>query len=392
MTMIIMMGSVSAVDWKAVNYASPEAIAKSGLTVEEFNNLSKADWEKLLAEKKNVNFAFSLQDGEGKDITNSSNPNVSINVNGLSDSQIVQFEDVEVNSNINPELVGEVYTFTNAGKVGRYGPSQSHLDNAYQGTNLEGKVISNNGIQEWIVPAEGKYRITAYGAQGGAYGGNGAIIRTEIVLKNSNKLHLLVGQKGASHNGKSSGGGGGTFVVQDNLPLVVAGGGSGRINGNSSLKNNGTTKTDSTYSRNYGIGYGGKIYYNNSYDPREGAGAAGFIGDGEKGNNDYKAYSFLNGGSGASGWETGYGGFGGGGGYHNSGSNVAGGGGGYTGGSAGYNNAPGGGGSYIDSLATNIATSDGKYNNSTTFNFETIENLNSYNTGHGKVIIEYLGE
>jgi hypothetical protein len=61
MTMLVLVGSVGAVEeWKAVNYASPEAIAESGLTVEEFNNLSKADWEKLLAEKENVNFAFSL--------------------------------------------------------------------------------------------------------------------------------------------------------------------------------------------------------------------------------------------------------------------------------------------------------------------------------------------
>jgi hypothetical protein len=52
----------------------------------------------------------------------------------------------------------------------------------------------------------------------------------------------------------------------------------------------------------------------------------------------------------------------------------------------------GGGRSFINLETTNIATSDGKYNNSTTFNSEPIENLNSYNTGHGKVTIEYLGK
>ncbi|MFW5891290.1 MAG: hypothetical protein ACOCUI_03640 [bacterium] len=141
-------------------------------------------------------------------------------------------------------------------------------------------------------------------------------------------------------------------------------------------------------------GYGGLVQKQRDGDKVYAGGGAGFYGDGK----DYRiGKAFINGGIGGNGFHQA--GFGGGSGAGNGGS--GGGGGGYSGGGAGgWSNYPsyrrygsgGGGGSYIDSSATNIATSDGKYNNSTTFNSETIENLNSYNTGHGKVTIEYLGE
>lgn len=49
-----------------------------------------------------------------------------------------------------------------------------------------------------------------------------------------------------------------------------------------------------------------------------------------------------------------------------------------------------GGGSYVHPDAMNIATSDGKYNKISNHN-GPIQNLNSWNEGHGKVIITYLG-
>ena len=49
------------------------------------------------------------------------------------------------------------YNFSNCGKTGRYGPSQSQINNTYSGTNLAGNVTSNNGIQQWTVPSTGDY-------------------------------------------------------------------------------------------------------------------------------------------------------------------------------------------------------------------------------------------
>ena len=51
------------------------------------------------------------------------------------------------------------YTFTNCGQTGRTGPSQSQCNSAYSGTNLDGQVNVNGGIQEWVVPYSGTYAI-----------------------------------------------------------------------------------------------------------------------------------------------------------------------------------------------------------------------------------------
>ncbi|MAN36123.1 MAG: hypothetical protein CMI21_00650, partial [Opitutae bacterium] len=60
------------------------------------------------------------------------------------------------------------FNFTNAGAIGRQGPTQSQVNSAYAGSNLENSVtITSQGIQEWTVPASGLYRIEARGAMGG---------------------------------------------------------------------------------------------------------------------------------------------------------------------------------------------------------------------------------
>ena len=56
--------------------------------------------------------------------------------------------------------------FTNCGKTGKSGPSQSNCNTAYASTDLNGEVTVNNGIQSWTVPYTGTYTITVYGAQG----------------------------------------------------------------------------------------------------------------------------------------------------------------------------------------------------------------------------------
>ena len=126
-----------------------------------------------------------------------------------------------------------VYTFTNAGATGRFGPSQAQLNSAYAGTTLAGQVTSNSGIQQWIVPTSGLHLIEARGAQGGGGGGLGAHITGEFMLTAGETLNILVGQAGLSTDGLHGSGGGGSFVTRaphntNQSILVIAGGGGGR--------------------------------------------------------------------------------------------------------------------------------------------------------------------
>ena len=60
------------------------------------------------------------------------------------------------------------YTFTNCNATGAVGPTQNQVNLAYASTNLNGNVtVVGSGIQQWVVPSTGSYRIKAYGAQGG---------------------------------------------------------------------------------------------------------------------------------------------------------------------------------------------------------------------------------
>lgn len=270
-------------------------------------------------------------------------------------------------------------TLTNAGSVGRFGPTQHQLNNAYSGSDIDGKVVSNNGLQLLTIPKSGTYRIEAYGAQGGgaawenitANGGRGAIIKGDFKLEEGTILKILIGQLGQV--GRQGAGGGGTFVtLVNNTPLIVSGGGGGanisanngslvgHNNGlNASHTNNGTTAGGTVSGSWFGSGSG-----------LTGNGAGVRVG----GN------SFINGGAGGLGGQDngiaqGLGGFGGGGGQHLNCTNCgSGGGGGYHGGSASQSGTSLGG------------SGGGSFNSGA-------NQLNSVgNTGHGKVIITYIGE
>jgi hypothetical protein len=129
--------------------------------------------------------------------------------------------------------------FTNCNVSGNTGPTQSDVNTAYSGTNLDGDVsITTQGIQEWVVPYTGEYVITAAGAQGGfsnvtsTPGGLGAKIESKFYLTQGTTLGILVGQQGESSNridGGGGGGGGASFVVNitASIPLLVAAGGGG---------------------------------------------------------------------------------------------------------------------------------------------------------------------
>ena len=283
------------------------------------------------------------------------------------------------------------HTFTNCGQTGRTGPSASACRSRYSPDWVgDAEYFSvSGGIQQWVVPRDGTYRIQAAGAEGGNNrdygGGRGAVVSVTKELAAGEVIRLLVGQKGMDRRGLSSssncntGGGGGTFVwkADEETLLVAAGAGGGaghrRSGVDASLGESGTAGNSSTSSRRTGSpgsdGHGGD------------AGAAGWLSNGSGRTADSSRTSGtprspLNNGAGAEAGtnSTGWGGFGGGGG--GSGRSCshqgAGGGGGYSGGASHYgdNSGGGGGGSFTHP--------DG------------VRATYSYNTGHGYVTIERL--
>ena len=328
------------------------------------------------------------------------------------------------------------HTFTVAGRVGRYGPTQMQLLAAYSGIPW----VSNaayfsqgraQGYQVWTVPQTGIYTIEVAGARGqnsasiaGNYG-RGAIIRARVSLTAGTKLEMVVGQVpgngGSTQPGNSfAGAGGGSFVAiaGSSIPVIVAGGGGGSYSTYSSQaivdgqtrrqpRWDGYNFSPATLGTDPQIGYGGPGYH--------GGGGGGFLGHGtaypgrgiadsamatDGGGQQYTSGAGFIGTSSGSTLDpvpgTWYalggnatnlgseGGFGGGGGGH-SGNNTGGAGGGYTGGLGGQTSLGGsiqtgtGGGSYIIPSATAVATSTGQYDDSVIFNGASIANLSTNN-------------
>ncbi|MEM5948388.1 InlB B-repeat-containing protein [Spirochaetia bacterium 38H-sp] len=284
--------------------------------------------------------------------------------------------DKRQNTTLYAQWLNISYTFTTADATGRQGPSQSQLDAAYTGTNLEGSVTaSSTGIQKWTVPNTGTYRIIAYGASGANAGsssyGRGAHIEGEFSLSAGDVLWILVGQQGlgAYVPYANLGGGGGSFVSRGadlaTSTLLIAAGGGGAVGASATSDSNGQASEN-----------GAPGYHDDYFDPGNTSNNQGGTGGnaGGAGNEtgmdsaaginksdlgSTAAQSFFSGGLGsqvAAGTNNGDGGFGGGGArIENSASGTtyatAGGGGGYSGGGAsdGTNGMPfygGGGGSY----------------------------------------------
>lgn len=317
----------------------------------------------------NMTYAWTFQNGN-PGTANQQSPSVSWSATGKYQVQLTvtdsagctsTFVDSVNVSNCQPFT----HTFTNCGATGRFGPSQTQCNNIYG----SGVVTVNNGIQEWVVPASGTYRITVAGAEGGrgktnststytsGVPGKGAVMVGDFVLTQGTVLKLVVGQKGSESIAtpqKGGGGGGGSFVaLQDNTALIVAGGGGGAGRYNGDNGSGGTTSTSGLAGNGTGgaggtSGSGGGVH-SCSY---AGGSGAGFTGNGINKNTGHPL-SFINGATGAAisdQWSDGNeGGFGGGGG---TGPHGGGGGGGYSGGggggdiNCGTNGGGGGGGSY----------------------------------------------
>ena len=301
-----------------------------------------------------------------------------------------------------------IYSFTNAAATGSAGPTQAQVTTAYSGTSLAGAVtVTTQGIQEWIVPSTGNYRIKVVGAHGAPSttgnaslrGGRGAIVEGERTLTAGTKLLIIVGQGGAG-SGAHGGGGGASVVALTALTatlnptdVVIAGGGgglrqiAGTNGGDASTETYGTTSSNisssttaatsnnTTTTINGGtasIGYGGRAGDPSAY----GDGGAGWLGDGADDSIASTTAKKLTGSAEGGIGGMANGGFGGG--ASGQGGNGGGGGGGYTGGNGGY--IAGGGGTYVNGLS-NVTKS--------------IDTSRSYTTTsavmHGYVTITSLG-
>jgi hypothetical protein len=279
-----------------------------------------------------------------------------------------------------PKPSFSTHTFTNCGSIGTNGPSQFDCTSEYNGSAILNPELSfsvANGIQSFLIPVTGTYKIEAFGAQGGSIGGysggKGAKAEKIISLTEGEQIMVLAGQMGIGA-GNGAGGGGGSYVVKSGEPLVIAGGGGGATSaanksgepGLASIDGGDSTVTDGgcrqyAYGGHNGSGAGGGCA----------AGGAGWRGNGQDGKytNVYGGKTFLSGGAGgASNYsnEQPHGGFGGGGGGAPT-NGYGGGGGGYSGGGGGnylyYRNPSegngGGGGSLGDNNVTGVNSGHG---------------------------------
>lgn len=240
-------------------------------------------------------------------------------------------------------------------------------------------------IQSWTVPSDGKYRITAYGAQGAtSKGGLGAKMTGDFELTQNTVIKILVGQRGSEYQDYYDdnwylGGGGGTFVVREGAVnesgiYVIAGGGGGS-NDSGSSNRHGTTSTSGNSGEGSDHASGGTNGNGGGADGR-GPGGGGFYTNGQEDGTSEGGYAYLNGGAGGNGEEDCEGGFGGGGAPDGSGFyDYGGGGGGYSGGGGG-----GGGGDFCGG-------GGGSYNSGT-----NQSNASGNRSGHGYVTITRVCE
>jgi hypothetical protein len=231
--------------------------------------------------------------------------------------------------------------------------------------------------------------------------GRGVRLRGRVTLTRGETITIAVGQRGAApeSGGIWGGSGGGTFIVRksSNEPILVAGGGAADANLSNGLDAVLTTRGGNSQSGAAGgIDGGGGI----AVGGNSGAGG-GFFSRGQDSVvsgviRERGGGSFLDGLTATDNGVRvgGNGGFGGGASSDGTNSGQSGGGGGYSGGAGARvttaNQSGGGGGSFASPLVTQLATSDGTYETLTTFQGQSITNLNSYNTGEGSVIVSLV--
>nr|XP_027782059.1 leukocyte tyrosine kinase receptor isoform X1 [Marmota flaviventris] len=97
------------------------------------------------------------------------------------------------------------WLFSTCGASGRWGPTQTQCDWAYEGTSVMVTVGAEGplkGVQLWRAPGTGQYLISAYGAAGGKGAKNhlsrahGVFVSGIFSLSRGEQLYILVGQQG----------------------------------------------------------------------------------------------------------------------------------------------------------------------------------------------------
>ena len=313
-------------------------------------------------------------------------------------------------------MTDDTHTFTTGGQTGRVGPDYATLQQAYSGASWASAYITEGdfqGYQDWTVPISGVYEFEAKGASAHDSGvgqvGRGAIVRGRVELTKGELITIAIGQRGEQPtNGVIGGSGGGTFIVRKagNQPLFVAGGGSA----NTDVTGNYREGKDGQLTTRGGVGAfeaaGGEEGLGGPSAGGVASGGGGFFSTGSDSN--YQTGStwrptvyaapggggFINGLSHDASTIGPSGGFGGGGVSDQTLFGQSGGGGGYSGGAGARTGAAdysgGGGGSYIDPQATNVATSNGTYEDLGTLGGDPITNIAGYNTGDGEVTVELI--
>jgi hypothetical protein len=240
------------------------------------------------------------------------------------------------------------HTFTAAGITGRTGPTLAQCRAAYTSAswtqNNSFFNMTTQGIQLWTVPANGTYRIEAWGAGSNFFSNQkGARMRGDFELNEGEIINILVGQTGDP--ARTEAGSGGTFVVRSPyntlLSCILAAGGAGgywsldNVGMQGTINSSGQNSVNSTGGSN-GNGGGNEGVGGST----NGGGGGGFLTDGAGSAGSQSGFAFVNNGLAST-----SGGFGGGGG---TGSNRVGGGGGYSGGAGGGSGSYSGGGGSIN--------------------------------------------
>ena len=152
-------------------------------------------------------------------------------------------QSVAYSTPIGPFINGAL--FTTCGATGPAGPTScpstpsTNLMNFPRVSGTAPAVSSvssvSAGIQYWVVPATGIYRIKAMGASiSTSASGLAAVSSADISLVKGEVLKIVVGQSGIFTQRYLTGGSGGSFVAKiDNTPLVIGGGaGASYVNAN----------------------------------------------------------------------------------------------------------------------------------------------------------------
>jgi hypothetical protein len=207
------------------------------------------------------------------------------------------FADVTFQINPPPFLYDQTtVTFTPGGATGSFGPSAAQARSGAGNPSWGSTYIntSASGVILWTVGRTGTYNMTLAGARGGRnsgnnqQGGQGAVGSINgVSLTQGEVLRIVAGQVGTAgpgRTGEEAGGGGGASFVHRNgagSPIAVAAGGGGGSANQTGMSISSDNRGLAARLVNSGSTGGGQGNYGGPINgTHEGAGGAGWTGDG----------------------------------------------------------------------------------------------------------------